>query len=130
MYKIVESLSNQIEQIHNKLDKLSSQLPEGTSKVSLFVFVDQDGEGFITVRASLSGKDQYVLNKEVKEVAELFDEYIPDPEGSVYKSDFIVDSVIDFLAKNISSDCLSRFPVDVTILNPEGYGNHKPIKLT
>ena len=126
---INKELSISKEDIESKLSELSKGLPEKTQSVDIYVFVDQDGEGFITVRVSLTGPDLYVLNKEIEDKAELFDKFIPDPEGEVYNEDFIVDTVIDYLITNIDKSIIDQFTLDLSISNPEGYGTKGTIKM-
>lgn len=126
---ITEALSQKIDEVHERLGQVVDKIPESARELHLYVFVDQDGEGFITVRASLDGPDLYPLNQAIKDVAELFDQYVPHPDGEIYQGDFIVDTVIPFLAEKIDRSTLASVSIPVSLLNPEGYGKTSPVKL-
>ncbi|MDQ8192738.1 DUF6389 family protein [Roseibacillus persicicus] len=126
---ITDALSQKLGEIDERLRQVVSKLPESTKELHLYVFVDQDGEGFITVRASLDGPDLHPLNQEIRDVAELFDQYVPHPEGEIYQGDFIVDTVIGFLEGRLNRSSLKPVSIPVSLFNPEGYGTVARVKL-
>ena len=122
-------MSQKLDEFHERLRQVAERLPESTREIHIYAFVDQDGEGFIKVRASLDGPDLHPLNQSIKDVAELFDQFVPHPDGEVYQGDFIVDTVIRFLEDRIDRPILGSVSIPVSLLNPEGYGTVAPVKL-
>ena len=126
---IADALSQKLDEFHERLRQVAERLPESTREIHIYAFVDQGGEGFITVRASLDGPDLHPLNQSIEDVAELFDQFVPHPDREVYQGDFIVDTVIRFLEDRIDRPILGSVSIPVSLLNPEGYGTVAPVKL-
>ena len=59
--------------ISERYQNVMSELPQEAVAAQLYVFVDQDGEGFLDVRVSLDGPNLHVLNKKIEEKAVLFE---------------------------------------------------------
>ena len=89
-------------------------LPEKVEEIVIGVHVDQDGEGFLTIRVHLAGPDLVVLNKVVSATANLFDTRMtatgfdpPLPLMSPGEDEF---SVRDVLADCAIAWLASRWP--------------------
>lgn len=126
----------------SQLAKLPGLLPNTTKSIDLMISIDQDGEGFLTVRISLDGPDLHVVNKQIEDCAVLFDTVMGseglepplplmdpfDEEFSVH--DELADCAADWLVDVMQEvDCKS-FGVPFTIVTEEGYGSRTPIKLS
>jgi len=134
-------LDSKSKEIKEKFEDALGCVPEKAKSIAVYVFTDQDGEGFLDIRISLDGPDLYILNKEIKEKADLFETKIVDgrveppmplldPFDIDFKSaDTLVDTASRWLAENLKNADLSKVNIPVTILNPDGYGTLKPIKL-
>ena len=128
-------LDGHTREARSQLAKLPSLLPNSTKSIDLMIFIDQDGEGFLTVRISLNGPDLYVINKQIEDCAVLFDTVMvsdglepplplmdPFDEGfSVH--DELANCAADWLVDVMQEvDCKS-FGVPFTIITEEGYGS-------
>ena len=125
----------------SKLTRLPDLLPETARAIDLMIFVDQDGEGFLTVRISLDGPDLYVINKAIEECALLFDTKVvnvkmvpPMPLMDPFDEDFsihdvLTDSAADWLTAVWNGVDRSRLQIPVTITSHDEYGSRTPIEL-
>lgn len=103
--------------------------------------VDQDGEGFLSIRVHLSGPDLYVLNKAIASTAQLFDTTMtseglapPLPLMSPGEDAFAVTDALCDCAVEWIRDRWGKFEVDgaripVTAASMEGYGTLSMVKL-
>lgn len=123
------------------LNATLQSLPEKTKSIELIIFPDQDGEGTFSVRISLSGPDLYVLNKSIKNTADLI-KVIYTPEGlkprvplmDPFNSDFEVndvlcDVVIEWLKSIWNQTEHQHINLPVTILVDEASGMSLPVEL-
>lgn len=116
-------------------------IPTTTKDVSLEIFVDQDGEGFLEVQLSLDGPDLYVLNQAVKDHAELFATRMsetrlepPLPLMNPFNEKFSVhDALTDCAAEWISSVWRqldsSSLQIPVFVCSHDEHGTNLPIRL-
>ena len=139
--EVLKVLDSHSAEIKRKFEDALDSLPPKTVAVDVNVFSDQDGEGFLNIRVSLDGPDLYVLNREIKKKASLFDTVmgsdgfepplpVLDPFDVEFESaDTLVDTATRWLQKELSQTNLSKVNLPITILNPEGYGTVGAIKL-
>ncbi|WP_353568488.1 DUF6389 family protein [Haloferula sargassicola] len=135
-------LDRHTDEARSQLAKLPDLLPDAARSIELTIFVDQDGEGFLTVRAALDGPDLYVINKAIDDCALLFDtkmvdgELVPplplmepfDEDFSVH--DALTDCAAEWLTEVWNGASSRGIGVPVSILSPDGYGSKCPIKLS
>ncbi|RYD67357.1 MAG: hypothetical protein EOP84_30585 [Verrucomicrobiaceae bacterium] len=95
--KVRAVLNQHSNEARARLAKLPGLLPEKTKAMEITIFVDQMGEGFLTVRVALTGPDLHVLNKAIGEAAILFetkmvkDELVPPlPLMDPFEEEFAV----------------------------------------
>ena len=126
----------------SQLAKLPGLLPDTARSIKLEIFVDQDGEGFLTVRIALDGLDLYVINKAIDDCALLFDtkmvdgEMVPpmplmdpfDEDFSVH--DALTDCAADWLSTVWGGVDSSAIEIPVTIISHNEYGTRTPIELS
>ena len=124
-----------------RLARLPGLLPENAKAMEITIFVDQMGEGFLTVRVALTGPDLHVLNKAIGEAAVLFetkmvkDELVPPlPLMDPFEEEFAVehalaDCAVVWLVEVWEGVDRSGFRVPVSIVSHEGCGTKAPVKL-
>lgn len=129
-------------QARSQLAKLLGLLPDTAKAIVLTIFVDQDGEGFLTVRVALDGPNLHVINKAIEDCALLFDtkmvdgELVPpmplmdpfDEDFSVH--DALTDCAADWLTDVWDGVDQSAIRIPVTIVSHDDYGSRTPIKLS
>ncbi|QTN32517.1 hypothetical protein HZ994_09310 [Akkermansiaceae bacterium] len=135
-------LDGHTDQARSQLTKLPGLLPNAARAIELTIFVDQDGEGFLTVRATLDGSDLYVINKAIEDCALLFDTKMVDgqmvppmPLMDPFDEDFSVhdaltDCAADWLTTVWDGVDVQAIIIPVTIVSHDGYGSRTPIKLS
>jgi hypothetical protein len=134
-------LDEHTESARENLRKLPSCLPSEVSAIELTIFVDQDGEGFLTVRVSVEGPDLYVINKSIEGCAVLFDTIMKDG-GLVPPLPLMDPFEEDFSVHDALSDCAADWLVNVwnglngevagvpvSIISHDEYGTKTPISL-
>jgi hypothetical protein len=116
-------------------------IPPKARQVTLDIFVDQDGEGFLSVRVGLDGPDSYVLNRAIDRHAQLFstrmtatglEPALPlmDPIGEEFSvHDALTDCAAAWLISIWRQLDSSGLALQVVVQSPEGYGTTTPIKL-
>lgn len=115
-------------------------VPPKAKRITLDIFVDQDGEGFLDVRVGLDGPDLHVLGKAIEPHAQLFETRMtedgltpPLPLMDPFGEEFSVhDTLTDCAASWIASLWRQLSPsvgLPVVVQSPEGYGSITPIKL-
>lgn len=126
----------------SQLAKLPGLLPDTARAIELTIFIDQDGEGFLTVRVALDGPDIYVINKAIEDCALLFDTKMVDgelvpamPLMDPFDEDFSVhatltDCAADWLTCVWDGVDHHAIGIPVTIVSHAGYGSRTPIKLS
>jgi len=72
-YQLSSDLQLHTAEAARRIRHVLKNLPPRTRSVELIVFPTQDGDGTFSIRASLEGPDLYVLNKAIKEFADIFD---------------------------------------------------------
>lgn len=126
----------------SQLAKLPGLLPDTAKSIELTIFVDQDGEGFLTVRTALDGPDLYVINKAIEDCALLFDtkmvdgEMVPpmplmdpfDEDFSVH--DALTDCAANWLVAIWNEADHTSIGIPVTIVSHDEYGSRTPIELS
>ena len=139
--QVTQVLDSSSQDIKEKFHDALGAIPEKAKSIAVCVFTDQEGEGFLDIRISLDGPDLYNLNKEIKDNADLFETKIvegkvepPMPLLDPFDLDFdsadtLVDTASSWLEKELKNTDLSKVNIPITILNPDGYGTLKPIKL-
>ena len=125
-----------------QLTKLPELLPEKTKAIEITIFMDQDGEGFLTVRIALVGPDLYVLNKAIDECALLFESKIVDgamvpdlPMMDSFDEEFSVHNALSncaatWLVEVCDTAIVSSFGIPVNIVTHDEYGTKTPIALS
>ena len=135
-------LAGHTDDARSQLAKLPGLLPDTTRAIELQIFVDQDGEGFLTVRIALDGPDLHVINKSIDDCALLFDtkmvdgEIVPplplmdpfDEDFSVH--DALTDCAAEWLTGVWNGASSQGIGVPVSIVSPDGYGSKCPLKLS
>ena len=116
-------------------------IPATTKEVSLEIFVDQDGEGFLAVQLSLDGPDLYVLNRAVREHAELFETrmtesgLVPplplmDPSNEKFSfHDALTDCAAEWISDVWKQSDSSGLEIPVFVCSHDEYGTNLPIQL-
>lgn len=134
-------LDSRVSQIVSRLKTTFQSLPRETEEVTIGVHVDQDGEGFLTVRVHLAGPDLYVLNRSISQTAELFGTVVtidgfepPLPlmspgEDEFSVSDVLADCAIQWLHSCWSSLATPVISVPISIASMDGYGSIGRIRL-
>ncbi len=126
----------------SQLTKLLGLVPDTASAIELTIFIDQDGEGFLTVRIALDGPDLYVINKAIEDCALLFDtkmvdgELVPpmplmdpfDEDFSVH--DALTDCAADWLITVWNGVDRHAIGIPVRIISHDDYGSRTPIELS
>jgi len=124
-----------------RLTQALSVVPPQARRITIDIFVDQGGEGFLTVRVGLDGPDLYVLQRVIAEHAELFTTRMTptglEPPLPLMNGDEEAFSVHDTL-----TDCAARWVASlwnqierhetrlpVSIESPEEYGTVTPMRL-
>ena len=69
---VSEVLNKNSQEALRRFNKALALIPPKVRRITIDVFVDQDGEGFLSVRIGLEGPDLYVLNKAIESNADLF----------------------------------------------------------
>lgn len=129
------------EDVRKKIGDLGPRIPASTRNAEITIYVDDDGEGFLSVRVQLDGPDLYVLNKQIRDYAELFatrmvdTEMVPplplmEPDAYEFSVQHtLADCAADWLAgiwKKVDSDL---FKIPVSIVAHDDYGTRTPIIL-
>lgn len=124
--------------IHN-LNFVLTRIPETTKKISINIFLPQDIDGSFTVRISLQGPDLYVLNKQIDDIANIFDvkrtaegfvPYVPiieDVEFDAYK--IICSCAIDWLKSIWIESKHQHVSIPVDLVIADDYGEFPVVKL-
>jgi hypothetical protein len=137
--ELQNALQVQRKSVIDNLNFVLTRIPEITKKICIDIFLPQDIDGSFTVRISLEGPDLYVLNKQIDDIANIFDikstaegfvPYIPlieDVEFDAYK---IICSCIIHWLKSIWTEIKHQhilIPVDLVIA--DDYGEFPVVKL-
>jgi hypothetical protein len=138
----VQAVLNQhSQQATSRLAATLAALPPKTRKVDIEIFVDEDGEGFLTVRVGLDGPDLYVLNKAIAPHADLFrtrmtrdgfDPPLPvmDPGGETFSvHDTLADCASAWITSVWKQANQEPLSLPVTIVTHDGYGTTTPLQL-
>jgi len=116
-------------------------IPTVTKAITLEIFVDQDGEGFLDVQLSLDGPDLHVLNQNISDCATLFETKVtqdglepPLPLMDSFNEKFSVhDALTDCAGEWISTVWKqidsSDLKTPVFVRSHDGYGTNLPIRL-
>lgn len=126
----------------NKLNSVIPLIPEKTRSVQIIIFPDQDGEGTFGVRVVLDGPDLFVLNKVIKDFADIID-VVHTPKGLVppvplmdpFNSKFEVNDVLSDVVGEwvgsiwgqINSESIT---VPITLVSDDGWGTIFPKSLS
>ena len=115
-------------------------VPPNAKRITLNIFVDQDGEGLLDVRVGLDGPDLYVLGKAMESHAQLFETRMTE-EGFTPPLPLMDASGEEFSVHDALTDCAASWVASiwrqlspsigwpVVVQSPEGYGTTVPIKL-
>ena len=134
-------LDSHIDQIRDRFHTTLMTLPEKAKEIIIGVHVDQDGEGFLTIRVHLVGPDLYVLNEAISGTAGLFDTVMtatgfdpPLPVMSPGENDFSVsDALADCAIQWLESHWpfLQALPISlpVYIASMDDYGSIGLVRL-
>lgn len=135
-------LDGHTDEARSKLAKLPGLLPDTARAIELTIFIDQDGEGFLTVSVALDGADLHVINKAIEDCALLFDTKVVDgemvppmPLMDPFDEDFSVhdaltDCAADWLITVWGGVDNHAIGIPVTIISHDGYGSRTPIELS
>jgi hypothetical protein len=141
MLAVRSVLDQHIDFAASRLRTALSRIPAKAQRVSVDIFVDQDGEGLLDVRVGLDGPDRFVLIKALGGHALIFQSRMTryglapplphmDPENASFS---VHDALTDCAAAWVLSvwDQADRpiFRLPVTVESPEGYGTVLPIEL-
>ena len=139
--EVMAVLGRHVDEARARLAKLSGLLPATAKSMEIVIFIDQDGEGFLDVRASLVGPDLYVLNKAIEEAAVLFEtkmvggELVPplplvDPdEDELPVQDILTDCAAEWLRVVWEGVDRHGFRIPVAIVSHDDFGTKTPILL-
>ncbi len=138
----VESVLEAHRQVaQSELAAVFNLVPPKTKRMTIDIFIDQDGEGFLSVRVGLEGPDLFVLNRAISPHAELFTTRMteagfepPLPLMSSRREPFSVhDTLTDCAASWIAQIWKDLNPTGITvpvdIVSPEDYGTITPFRL-
>lgn len=126
----------------SQLAKLPALLPDTARAIELTILVDQDGEGFLTVRVALNGPDLYVINKAIEDCSLLFDTKMVDgklvppmPLMDPFNENFpvhdaLTDCAADWLTAVWDGADHHAIGIPVIIVSHDGYGSRTPIELS
>jgi hypothetical protein len=140
MYEVNSVLDAHRHYAVSRLRAALAFVPPEAKRITLDIFVDQDGEGFLDVRVGLDGPDLYVLNKAIELYAQIFETRMtetglapPLPLMDAFGEEFSVhDALTDCAASWIESvwqQLSPRVGLPVMVQAHEGYGTFTPIKL-
>jgi hypothetical protein len=132
-------LAQHTERAIMQLRRALDALPGKARAVTIDVMVDQESEGFLTVRVGVEGPDLYVLNKAIAPYASLFDTVMTETELS---PDLPLMEGSEFNVGVVLTDCAASWVrevwlqaghpangLPVAIVSPEGYGLSLPSSL-
>jgi hypothetical protein len=140
--KVNAVLNEHTAQAAQRLGAALACIPAKTQKVEIVIFVDQDGEGCLDVRVTLTGPDLSVLNRAIAGHAELFGTRMTqtgfDPALPVmparYKSFSVHDTLTDCAASWLPAvwSMTDRAGVNLPIIvvSHDGDGTIAPFDLT
>jgi hypothetical protein len=132
-------LAQHTEQAVAQLRCALDALPAEARAVTIDVMVDQDNEGFLTVRVGVDGPDLYVLNEAIDPYASLFDTVmtetglspdLPLMEGNEFDvGGVLTDCAADWVREVWRQAAHPANDLPVAIVSPEGYGKGLPFRL-
>ncbi|MFT3801040.1 MAG: DUF6389 family protein [Burkholderiaceae bacterium] len=141
-HEVTAVLDSCLDRIRDRLRAAFAQLPPEARGVTLRVQVDQDGEGFLSIRIHLDGPDTYVLNRKIADEAHLFDTKMTeagfDPplplmepgRNSFPVQDALTDCAIEWLRSRWEALRVPRIALPITIDSIEGYGAIGPVRVS
>ncbi len=116
-------------------------VPSNAREITIEIFVDQDGEGFLDIQLSLDGPDLYVLNQAISSYAGLFvtkmtetglDPPLPlmDPFNESFSvGDVLTDCAAEWIESVWKSIDSSAVQIPVVVRSHDDYGTTAPIQL-
>jgi hypothetical protein len=138
---LLEALAGQRATVTERLRLVLANLPPNVTELEITIYPYQDGEGSFAIQVSLSGPNLYILNKAIKDHAELlailhtesgFEPPVPmvDPFSIDYLvNDIIVDTAATWL-KEIWDSIGNPDPgIPVWITSHDEYGTITPFEL-
>ena len=138
---LLEVLIGLEQQVLDQLELAIQHLPEKTRGIELMIFPDQDGEGTFSLRVVLEGLDSFVLNKAIRDYADLISVRhtssglvpgvpIMDPFDVEFQvNDVLSDVIGGWLVKVWENVDTTDLKLPVTIVTDEGYGHDLPVRL-
>ncbi len=134
-------LAVHIEPAAVQLNEIFLLLPAQAKRITLEIFVDQGGEGFLDIRAGLEGPDLYALNQAIATHADLFTTIMAE-DGLSPDLPLMDGDNEDFSVQDVLTDCgvtwlssvwtnvhHSACPIPVEVISSEGYGTLLPYSL-
>lgn len=134
-------LDEHTERAASELTAALAIVPAKARQITLDIFVDQDGEGFLDVRVALDGPDLYVLNRAIASRALLFETRMTE-NGLVPNLPLMNPDNEEFSVQHALTDCAAAWlksvwsraehsdcQLPVVIKSPEGYGTTVPFPL-
>jgi len=127
-------LQNSSEDVINRLIYFLSIIPKKVNCVLIYIFIDQDGEGFLNIRCDVEGIDSYKWNSTVGQGAYLFETKMtetglepPLPLMNNEDEDFdirdvLTDVAMDWLEKELSKINLETCEVGIKLVPTEDNG--------
>ncbi|WP_223789919.1 DUF6389 family protein [Marinicella meishanensis] len=139
--ELKEVLEKNSQNALNALNTLFKNIPAKATEIDINIFTSQDGDGFFSIRADLNGPDLYVLNKEIKDCADIFDPRIIDGEIIPYVptvdpfdteleiNDIVVDCAAAWIASIWPKVNKQSCQLPVSIIGHDEYGTTTPLTL-
>jgi hypothetical protein len=115
--------------------------PPAAQQMTIDIFVDQDGEGFLDVRVGLDGPDLHVLNRAIAPHAHLFATRMTE-EGLSPRLPLMPSRLKRFSVHDALTDCAADWlrsvwrrvdrsvcRIPLVVQSPDGYGDAVPFEL-
>jgi hypothetical protein len=118
-----------------------ANVPKKAERVTIEIFMDQDGEGFLDIRVVLDGPDWYVLQKAIASHADIFSTKMTEngldpnlplmcPGGESFSvHDALSDTAAAWIAKVWAMTGQQDFHLPVVAVTHDDYGTMTPLQL-
>jgi hypothetical protein len=141
IHQVEAVLSEHTARAANRLGAALAHMPPKAKRVEIEIFVDQDGEGFLSIRVGLVGPDLFVLNRAIADYADLFGTQMtptgfdpalplmPARNNSFSVHDTLTDCAASWLSLVWSQTAHAGLRLPVTVVSHDNYGTTTPFDL-